>query len=93
MDHLGYGSCAVVPACISETSQGTEGHSRLNLYGSVTNYRLLCEIGAVSLSPSPWARLCAELSAEAQLLSTRQVLKYLNESQGQARCHQPLLNM
>lgn len=53
---------------LQKTSPPSEGHAKLNLCGSVTNYRLVCEIQAGCLSPPPRVRCCAELSTEAQLL-------------------------
>lgn len=45
-----HSSCPVLPAHMSKISQRAEGHPRLNLDGSVANYRLVCEIWVVS----PW---------------------------------------
>lgn len=73
-----YGSCTVLPAHISKNSQRTEGHARLSFYGSVTNYRLVCEIRVASLSPISLGKaLCGvqHWSPAAEKLTGAAILK------------------
>lgn len=64
----------VLPAHMSKISQRAEGHPRLNLDGSATNYRLVCEIWVAP----PWAgsvgRARCGLGAGARLPRSWQVL-------------------
>lgn len=83
----------MLPAHISKNSQRTEGHIRLNLYSSVTNYRLVCEIRVTSLAPvSSGKALCRaeRWSPAAEELTGAAIL---NESQRRVCCYQLLFNM
>lgn len=81
-----HGSCPVLPARMSKISQRAEVHPRLNLDGSVTNYRLECEIRVAS----PWAVLGAGWALEP---GCRGADRCRHESQGPACCFQPLASM
>lgn len=73
-----YGSCTVLPAHVSKNSRRTEGHARLSFYGSVTNYRLVCEIRVASLSPISLGKaLCGvqHWSPAAEKLTGAAILK------------------
>lgn len=69
-----HGSCPVLPAPMSKISQRAEGHPRLNLDGSVANYRLLCEIWVAPPWPGSVGRARCGLGAGARLPRSWQVL-------------------
>lgn len=65
-------SCPVLPAHMSKISQRAEGRPRLD--GSVTNYRLVCEIWVASPWPGSEGKAWCGLGAGARLPRSWQVL-------------------